>query len=322
MAAGHVSMAHGLRGPNHAAATACATGAHAIGDAFRLVQRGDADVMLAGGTEGCVDAATIAGFARARALADPEAMFPGSTTRTAAMGIDPDDPAGCCRPFDARGGFVMGEGAGVLVLESLASARARGAPVFAEIRGYGQAGDALHVTQPPTDGAGAASAMRAALVDAGFEPARVGYVNAHATGTRAGDAAEAEALRRVFGARLFGGGGGRKKEDLETEKDARSPTPTRSSTKGATGHLLGAAGAVEAAFAAMAVRTGDVPPTLHLTTPDPEAVPRGADYAPLVKTKREGMRAAMSNSFGFGGTNASLVFAAPPPPDAEEGEET
>lgn len=294
MAAGQVSMAHGLRGPNHAAATACATGAHAIGDAFRLVQRGDADVMLAGGTEGCVDAASVAGFARARALADP-----------VAMGIDPDDPAGCCRPFDAaRGGFVMGEGAGVLVLETLASARARGAPVVAEIRGYGQAGDALHVTQPPTDGAGAAAAMRAALADAGFEPARVGYVNAHATGTRVGDAAESAALLRVFGDALSSG------------------AVAVSSTKGATGHLLGAAGAVEAAFAAMAVRTGDVPPTLNLTAPDPEAVPRGADYAPMVKTKREGMRAAMSNSFGFGGTNASLVFAAPPPPGAEEGEET
>ena len=241
MAAGRVSMAHGLRGPNHAAATACATGAHAIGDAFRLVQRGDADVMLAGGTEGCVDATSVAGFASE------------SPRRSSRHGHRPGRSRGMLPSFRRRAGrFVMGEGAGVLVLESLASARARGAPVVAEIRGYGQAGDALHVTQPPTDGAGAASAMRAALADAGFEPARVGYVNAHATGTRAGDAAESAALLEVFGDAL------------------RTGAVAVSSTKGATGHLLGAAGAVEAAFAAMAVRTGDVPPTLHLTTPDPE----------------------------------------------------
>ena len=291
MAAGQVSMAHGLRGPNHAAATACATGAHAIGDAFRLVQRGDADVMLAGGTEGC-GRNLRRGFARARALADP-----------AAMGIDPDDPAGCCRPFDAaRGGFVMGEGAGVLVLESLASARARGAPA-AEIRGYGQAGDALHVTQPPTDGAGAASAMRAALVDAGFEPARVGYVNAHATGTRAGDAAESAALLGSV---------------------RRRPPDRRravSSTKGATGAFPGrrrrGGGGVRGDGGAHGRRAA------HASSHDARSgggASRGGLRA--AGRRRERMRAAMSNSFGFGGTNASLVFAAPPPPDAEEGEET
>ena len=285
MAAGHVSMRHGLEGPNHAAATACATGAHAIGDAFRAVQRGDADLIVAGGTESCIDAVSIVGFTRARALADP-----------AAMGLS-DDPAATCRPFDAsRGGFVMGEGAGVLVLEDLESARRRHARPYAEIRGYGQASDAHHITQPPASGAGAAAAMEAALTDAGVRPEEVTYVNAHATGTKAGDAAEAAALARVFGSRFSSG-------EIAV-----------SSTKGATGHLLGAAGAVEAAFAALALASGVVPPTLNLVEPDVGlgAAFRGANFVPLVAQRAPGLRAALTNSFGFGGTNASLVLTLPP----------
>ena len=239
-AAGQVSMRHDFRGPNRAAATACAAGAHAVGDAFRAVQRGEADVMLAGGTESCVDAVTIAGFARARALADPEAMGLRrssetlSSSETKKDGYE-DDYASACRPFDpTRAGFVVGEGAGVLVLESLEHARARGAKkIYAEIRGFGQASDAFHVTQPPSSGAGAARAMRAALADAGVESDEVDYVNAHATGTRAGDEAECNALLDVFGSRFAEG------------------EMAVSSTKGAIGHLLGAAGAVEAAFAAL-----------------------------------------------------------------------
>ena len=249
--------------------------------------------MLAGGAEACVDAATIAGFARARALADPEAMFPGSTTRaekgppktgSANDGEgsyrDADALASrSCRPFDAdRGGFVIGEGAGVLVLETLEGAVERGAAVYGEIRGFGQAGDAHHVTLPPADGAGAAAAMRDALRDAGLEAEDVGYVNAHATGTRAGDAAEAEALRRVFGARFFARGrgeeeGGRGRDgEGRAAFDANSDRLLTSSTKGATGHALGAAGAVEAAFAALAVAEGVVPPTLNLARVDPGMV--------------------------------------------------
>jgi|TARA_B100001142_G_scaffold268353_1_gene273465 3-oxoacyl-[acyl-carrier-protein] synthase II len=309
MAAGHVSMAHGLRGPNHAAATACATGAHAIGDAFRAVQRGDADVMVAGGTESCVDPVSYVGFARARALADPAAMTPrASKTKKKDKDIyngsgedvtegctDDVDPSTACRPFDAtRAGFVMGEGAGVLVLESLESARRRGAIPYAEIRGYGQASDAHHITQPPSDGAGASRAMRAALEDGGVRPEDVGYVNAHATGTVVGDAAESRALATVFQERYLRG-------ELSV-----------SSTKGATGHLLGAAGAVEAAFAVLALSTKTLPPTLHLETPCPNAAPAGADLVPLIARVKPGLRAAMTNSFGFGGTNASLVFTSPP----------
>ena len=285
MAAGHISMTHGFTGVNHAVATACASGAHAIGDAYRAVQRGDVDLVVAGGAESAIDAASFAGFARARALADP-AKFP------------PDlacDPSAICRPFDSRrGGFVMGEGAGVLVLESLESAVARGVEPYAEVRGYGCAADAHHITQPPRDGAGAALAMRNALADGGIEPGAVGYVNAHATGTSTGDAAEARALANVFG-EAFADGACRV-----------------SSTKGATWHLLGAAGAVEAAFAVLAVATGDVPPTLNLDDPCSECVPDGADFVRRVAARGVRVRAAMTNSFGFGGTNASLVFAAPP----------
>ena len=306
-AAGQVSMRHDFRGPNRAAATACAAGAHAVGDAFRAVQRGEADVMLAGGTESCVDAVTIAGFARARALADPEAM-----------GLRKEDGyASACRPFDpTRAGFVVGEGAGVLVLESLEHARARGAKkIYAEIRGFGQASDAFHVTQPPRSGAGAARAMRAALADAGVAPGAVDYVNAHATGTRAGDEAECNALLDVFGTRFAEG------------------EMAVSSTKGAVGHLLGAAGAVEAAFAALSLFHAETPPTLHLRTRDASrdasfsrtvtetetktspasSPPERADLVRDAQRRSPDARVAMTNSFGFGGTNASLVFAKAPP---------
>ena len=314
-AAGQVSMAHDFRGPNRATATACAAGAHAVGDAFRAVQRGEADVMLAGGTESCVDAATIAGFARARALADPEAMglrrFSGKRTETE------DGYASACRPFDpTRAGFVVGEGAGVLVLESLEHARARGAKkIYAEIRGFGQASDAFHVTQPPRSGAGAARAMRAALADAGVAPGAVDYVNAHATGTRAGDEAECNALLDVFGTRFAEG------------------EMAVSSTKGAVGHLLGAAGAVEAAFAALSLFHAETPPTLHLRAHDASrdasfrqtvtetetktspasSPPERADLVRDTRRRSPDARVAMTNSFGFGGTNASLVFAKAPP---------
>ena len=314
-AAGQVSMRHDFRGPNRAAATACAAGAHAVGDAFRAVQRGEADVMLAGGTESCVDAVTIAGFARARALADPEAMglrrFSGKRTETE------DGYASACRPFDpTRAGFVVGEGAGVLVLESLEHARARGAEkIYAEIRGFGQASDAFHVTQPPRSGAGAARAMRAALADAGVAPGAVDYVNAHATGTRAGDEAECNALLDVFGTRFAEG------------------EMAVSSTKGAVGHLLGAAGAVEAAFAALSLFHAETPPTLHLRTRDASrdasfsqtvtetetktspasSPPERADLVRDARRRSPDARVAMTNSFGFGGTNASLVFAKAPP---------
>ena len=310
-AAGQVSMRHDFRGPNRAAATACAAGAHAVGDAFRAVQRGEADVMLAGGTESCVDAVTIAGFARARALADPEAM--GLRKEE----TEEDGYASACRPFDpTRAGFVVGEGAGVLVLESLEHARARGAKkIYAEIRGFGQASDAFHVTQPPRPGAGAARAMRAALADAGVAPGAVDYVNAHATGTRAGDEAECNALLDVFGTRFAEG------------------EMAVSSTKGAVGHLLGAAGAVEAAFAALSLFHAETPPTLHLRTRDASrdasfrqtvtetktktspasSPPERADLVRDAQRRSPDARVAMTNSFGFGGTNASLVFAKAPP---------
>ena len=316
-AAGQVSMRHDFRGPNRAAATACAAGAHAVGDAFRAVQRGEADVMLAGGTESCVDAVTIAGFARARALADPEAMGLRKEVTKRRTETEQDGYASACRPFDpTRAGFVVGEGAGVLVLESLDHARARGAKkIYAEIRGFGQASDAFHVTQPPRSGAGAARAMRAALADAGVAPGAVDYVNAHATGTRAGDEAECNALLDVFGTRFAEG------------------EMAVSSTKGAVGHLLGAAGAVEAAFAALSLFHAETPPTLHLRTHDASrdasfrqtvtetetktspasSPPERADLVRDARRRSPDARVAMTNSFGFGGTNASLVFAKAPP---------
>ena len=273
--AGRISMDYSFRGPNLAASTACATSAHCIGEAFRALQRGDADVMLAGGTEACIDAVSLAAFAKARALS----------------------LRGSAKPFDPnRDGFVMGEGAGVLVLETLEHARQRGVEkVYAEIRGYGATGDAHHVTRASPDGEGAARAVLAALRDAGVRDFinDVGYVNAHATGTTLGDAAEVNALRTVFGAEAIENG-----------------TVITSSTKGATGHLLGAAGAIEAAYTILTLHTGDVPPTVGHDEIDPHL------RLPVVGTGvrlRADARAAVSNSFGFGGTNASLVFAKPPP---------
>jgi len=276
MAAGQVSMAHRLTGPLTAPATACASGAHALGDALRLIRHGEADCMVAGGTESCVDGVALSGFARAKALAACPA----------------EGPASACRPFDAaRGGFVLAEGAGVLVLEELEHARARGAHVYCELRGCGLAADAFHVTQPPGDGRGAAQAMRAALAQAGLQPADVGHVNAHATGTQLGDAAEAAAVARLF------------------DGAPRDHPLLLSSTKGSTGHLLGAAGAVEAVFTVLALQARTVPHTLNLDVAD--VLPKGSALR-LVRGAPERaprLRAALSNSFGFGGTNASLCFA-------------
>ena len=294
LAAGHVSMAHGLRGPNHAAATACATGAHGVGDAFRLIARGDADVMLAGGTEASVAPLAFAGFCRLKALCTADAFHADDAAAQRAS-----------RPFDRdRCGFVMGEGAGVLVLEELGHARARGARVYAEVRGYGLSGDAHHMTAPHADGRGAAACMRAALREAGLAPAHVGYVNAHATSTPQGDNVEQRAIASLFGGGGDDGGGG---------GGGSGSVPAVSSTKGATGHLLGAAGAVEAAFTVLALHHGVLPPTLNLDAADDEFAGPGHDYVPRVARREPGLRAAMCNSFGFGGTNASLVFAEPPP---------
>ncbi|XP_011039360.1 PREDICTED: 3-oxoacyl-[acyl-carrier-protein] synthase, mitochondrial isoform X1 [Populus euphratica] len=272
MASGHVSMKYGFQGPNHAAVTACATGAHSIGDAARMIQFGDSDVMVAGGTESSIDALSIAGFCRSRAL----------TTKHNSM------PLEASRPFDCdRDGFVIGEGSGVLVLEELEHAKERGAKIYAEIRGYGMSGDAYHITQPHNDGRGAVLAMTRALKQSGLHPNQVDYINAHATSTPLGDAIEAIAIKTVF------------------SEHATSGALAFSSTKGAIGHLLGAAGAVEAIFAILAVHHGIAPLTLNLNKPDPLFKD---NFMPLTASKEMLVRAALSNSFGFGGTNASLLF--------------
>jgi 3-oxoacyl-[acyl-carrier-protein] synthase II len=304
MAAGNVSIRFGLRGPNHAASTACASGAHAIGDAFRLIKHGDADAMVAGGTESCIAPISLAGFSRAKALASRNNAAPGEASR----------------PFDAgRDGFILGEGAGVLVLEELESARRRGARIYAEVRGYGLSGDAHHVTAPAESGDGAYRCMLAALQEGGLRPADVGYVNAHATGTPLGDGIEAAAIGRLFAAEGDGGeaGGAAGAQPLpqEEQEQQRVVVPRRrplvSSTKGAVGHLLGAAGSVEAVFTALVVHTGDVPGTRTLANPDP-ALPTGTCDFPTDAVRGAGVRAALSNSFGFGGTNCSLLFAEAP----------
>ncbi|OIT01764.1 PREDICTED: 3-oxoacyl-[acyl-carrier-protein] synthase, mitochondrial [Nicotiana attenuata] len=272
MASGHVSMKYGFQGPNHAAVTACATGAHSVGDAARMIQFGDADVMVAGGTEASIDALSIAGFCRLRAL----------TTKYNST------PQEASRPFDCgRDGFVIGEGSGVMVLEELEHARKRGAKIYAELRGYGTSGDAHHITQPNIGGRGAVLAMTRALKQSGLHPSQVDYINAHATSTPLGDAAEANAIKHVF------------------SDHATSGALSLSSTKGAIGHLLGAAGAVEAIFTVLAIHHGIAPLTLNLSEPDPVF---NGGFMPLTTSKEMAIKAALSNSFGFGGTNSCLLF--------------
>ena len=268
LASGQVSMRIGARGPNSCAVTACATGNHCIGDAFRIIQHGEADAMVAGGAEAAITPLCVAGFASARAL----------STRN-------DDPERASRPFDKeRDGFVLGEGAGVLVLEELESARRRGARIYAEILGYGMTADAYHITAPPEDGSGAVRCMRLALQDAGLSPDAIDYVNAHATSTMA-DRIETSALKQAFG------------------DHARRVAV--SSTKSMTGHLLGAAGGIEAVFSILAIHRGMLPPTINQAVPDPDC---DLDYVPNV-ARRADVRAVLSNSFGFGGVNACLIFA-------------
>jgi 3-oxoacyl-[acyl-carrier-protein] synthase II len=265
---GNVSIRFGFKGPNHAVVTACSTGAHAIGDAARLIKYGDADVMVAGGAEAAISEIGIAGFNACKAL---------STKRG-------DDPTKASRPYDAdRDGFVMGEGAGVVVLEEYEHAKARGAKIYAEVCGYGLSGDAYHITAPSEDGEGGERSMRAALKDAGLEPAAIDYINAHGTSTMA-DTIELGAVERLLG--------------------EAAGKATMSSTKSATGHLLGAAGAIEAIFAILAIRDQVAPPTINLDTP---AVETPIDLAPNAKRPRK-IDYALSNSFGFGGTNASVIF--------------
>ena len=269
MISGQVSIKHGLKGPNHSVVTACSTGAHAIGDASRLIQLGDADVMVAGGAEAAICRLGVASFVAARAM---------STKYN-------DTPEKASRPWDAdRDGFVMGEGAGVVVLEEYEHAKARGAKIYAEVSGYGLSGDAYHITAPAEDGDGGFRAMRAALKRANLTPADIDYVNAHGTSTPKGDEIELRAVERLFG-------------------DAASNL-VMSSTKSSVGHLLGAAGAVEAIFAILAIRDGICPPTLNLDNPSCETVINLAAHNAVERP----VRAALSNSFGFGGTNASVVF--------------
>ena len=267
LAAGHVSMRLGAKGPNEATATACTTSAHSIGDSFRIIQHNDADVMIAGGSEAAITPMGVGGFAAMRAL----------STRN-------DDPEKASRPWDKdRDGFVMGEGAGILVLEELEHAKRRGAPILAEIAGYGMSGDAYHMTQPAPEHEGGFRVMRNAARDAGITPDKVGYVNAHGTSTPIGDALEAHAIRNFFG-------------------EHKLPV---SSTKSMTGHLLGGAGGLEAGITVLALRDQILPPTINLVSQDPETA--GMDFVPNHARKAK-LEYAMSNSFGFGGTNGALLF--------------
>jgi 3-oxoacyl-[acyl-carrier-protein] synthase II len=268
LASGHVSIRYGAKGPNSATATACSASAHAIGDAFKIIQRSDADVMIAGGTEAAITPMSVGGFAAMRAL----------STRN-------DEPERASRPFDAeRDGFVVGEGAGVLILESLEYAQRRGAKIIAEIVGYGMSGDAYHITQPAEGGDGGYRVSLAAMRDAKITPNDVSYVNAHGTSTPIGDAIETAALKRVFG-----------------ERAKKVPI---SSTKSMTGHLLGGAGGLEAGISVLALRDQILPPTANYENPDPAC---DLDYIPN-HARKAAVHYALSNSFGFGGTNASLIF--------------
>ncbi|MDF2835584.1 MAG: 3-oxoacyl-(acyl-carrier-protein) synthase 2 [Paenibacillus sp.] len=268
MASGQVSMLTGAKGPNSTAVTACATGTHSIGDSYKMIQRGDADVMIAGGAEATIRPTGMAGFCSMRAM----------STRN-------EEPEKASRPFDSgRDGFVMGEGAGVLVLESLEHAKARGAKIYAEVIGYGMSGDAFHMTEPDPDGA--ARCMAKAIKDAGIEPSQVDYINAHGTSTPVGDRSETTAIKKTFGDHAY--------------------KVAVSSTKSMTGHLLGAAGGVEAVILALTLQNGMIAPTINLDNQDPEL---DLDYVPN-KPREADVRIALSNSFGFGGHNATIVMKA------------
>jgi 3-oxoacyl-[acyl-carrier-protein] synthase II len=270
LAAGHVSMRYGAKGPNEATATACTTSAHSIGDAYKIIQRNAADVMIAGGTEASITPMGVGGFAAMRAL----------STRN-------DEPERASRPFDSgRDGFIVGEGAGILILEALEHAQSRGAPILAEIIGYGMGADAYHITQPAEEGEGGYRVMMNALEDAGIKPEDVGYVNAHGTSTPIGDVLETMAIKRTFG------------------EHAISKKLAVSSTKSMTGHLLGGAGGLEAGITVLALKGQCLPPTVNLDSPDPQC---DLDYVPN-KPRSAKFDVALSNSFGFGGTNGSLIF--------------
>ena len=272
LASGQISIRFGARGPNSAPATACASGAHAIGDACRIIQRDEADVMFGGGSEAVVTPLAVGGFAAMRAM----------STRN-------DDPEHASRPWDAdRDGFVMGEGSGIVMLEERERAIARGARIYCEVTGYGMSSDAYHITSPAEDGSGMMRVMQRALKDAGLQPNDIEYINAHGTSTPVGDRTETVAIKRVFGDHAY--------------------KLAISSTKSMTGHLLGAAGGLESAITAMAVKYGVIPPTINYEKPDPEC---DLDYVPN-KARQQKLTHTMSNSFGFGGTNATLIFSAHP----------
>ena len=268
LASGQVSIRHNAKGPNSATATACSAGAHAIGDSFKIIARGDAEAMICGGAESAITPMSVAGFAALRAL----------STRN-------DDPVHASRPFEAgRDGFVIGEGAGIMILEELEFARRRGAHIYAEIVGYGMSGDAFHITMPDASGSGAVRVMQKALKDGGVQPEQVGYINAHGTSTPYNDKFETMAIKKTFGDHAY--------------------KVAISSTKSMTGHLLGAAGGVEGVFSVMAIRKNMLPPTINYVTPDPDC---DLDYVPN-QAREAVIDYALSNSFGFGGTNAALLF--------------
>jgi len=268
LAAGQVSIRYGAKGPNSATATACSAGAHAIGDSFKIIQRGDADIMICGGAESAITPMSVAGFASMRAL----------STRN-------DDPQNACRPFERdRDGFVIGEGAGIMILEELELAKRRGARIYAELVGYGMTADAFHLTMPDETGSGAIRVMQKTMRDAGIQPEQVGYINAHGTSTPYNDKFETLAIRQTFGEHAY--------------------KLAVSSTKSMTGHLLGAAGGIEGVFSVLAIHKKMLPPTINYVNPDPDC---DLDYVPNVPRATE-VEYALSNSFGFGGTNAAILF--------------